>query len=79
MNNPLLDKDFLKELDEFRSHEIYARITALSTKELPIEYIEGKVTGVEGYGVFLRRISYEKYLEKKEQIFQKAELTAATF
>lgn len=45
MNNPLLDKNFLKELDNFRSHEIYARITALSVKELPIEYIEGKVTG----------------------------------
>ena len=45
MNNPLLDKNFLKELDEHKSHEIYARITALSTKELPIEYIEGKVTG----------------------------------
>ena len=45
MKNPLLDKDFLKQLDEYRSHEVYARITALSVKELPIEQIEGKVTG----------------------------------
>lgn len=43
--SPLLDKDFLKDLNEHRSHEIYARITALSVQELPIETIEGKVTG----------------------------------
>lgn len=43
--NPLLDKDFLKELDEFRHHDVYARITALSQGELPLEQIEGKVTG----------------------------------
>lgn len=42
--NPLLDKEFLKDLNEHRSHEIYARITALSVNELPIEEIEGKVT-----------------------------------
>ena len=43
--NPLLDKDFLKELDNFNSREIYARITALTVNELPIETIEGKITG----------------------------------
>lgn len=42
--NPLLDKDFLKELDNFNSKEIYARITALTVNEFPIETIEGKVT-----------------------------------
>ena len=43
--NALLDKDFLKELDNYNSREIYARITALMVNELPIESIEGRVTG----------------------------------
>ena len=43
--NVLLDKDFLKELDNFNSREIYARITALTANELPIEMIEGRITG----------------------------------
>ena len=41
----MLDKDFLKKLDESKCREVYARITALSLKELPLEHIEGKVTG----------------------------------
>lgn len=40
-----MDKDFLRELDNFNSHTIYARITSLSMQELPLERIEGKVTG----------------------------------
>lgn len=43
--NVLLDKDFLKELDNYNNREIYARITALTVNELPIEMIEGRVTG----------------------------------
>jgi hypothetical protein len=43
--NALLDKDFLKELDNYNNREIYARITALTANELPIEMIEGRVTG----------------------------------
>ena len=43
--NYLLDKDFLKELDNYRNKEIYARVTALTLDELPIETIEGKITG----------------------------------
>ena len=43
--NVLLDKEFLKELDNFNSREIYARITALTSNELPIEMIEGRITG----------------------------------
>ena len=31
--NALLDKDFLKELDNYNSREIYARITALTVNE----------------------------------------------
>jgi hypothetical protein len=43
--NALLDKDFLKKLDDYNSKEIYARITALTIDEYPLETIEGKVTG----------------------------------
>ena len=45
MKNPLLDIDFLSKLILYRQREVYARITALTLDELPIEYIEGKVTG----------------------------------
>jgi hypothetical protein len=43
--NALLDKDFLKELDNYHHKEVYARITALTVNELPMEMIEGHVTG----------------------------------
>ena len=43
--NPLLDKEFLKQLDDFNNREIYARITALDINEYPLELIEGKITG----------------------------------
>ena len=43
--NALLDRDFLKELDDFQSKEVYARITALDINELPIETVEGQITG----------------------------------
>lgn len=42
--NPLFDVDFLTKLTMKREREIFARITALTMDELPIEYIEGKVT-----------------------------------
>lgn len=41
----LLDEEFLATLLEQNSREIYARIASLDMDELPIEYIEGKVTG----------------------------------
>jgi hypothetical protein len=44
MNNPLLDMEFLNELNNYRQREIYARITRLTQDELPIEHIEGRVT-----------------------------------
>lgn len=43
-SNPLYDKDFLYELSHEKEREVYARITALTQDEKPIEYIEGKVT-----------------------------------
>ena len=45
MNNPLLDYDFLNNLMSYRHRKIYARLTLLTQDELPIEYIEGRVTG----------------------------------
>ena len=43
-HNPLLDWEFLTALMEYRQREVYARITLLTQNELPIEYIEGRVT-----------------------------------
>lgn len=43
--NPLFDQEFLVELFESKTRTIFARITALTKEELPIEFIEGKVTG----------------------------------
>ncbi len=43
--NPLLDTEFLKELDESRHKVIYAKIIALTFDEDPIETIEGRITG----------------------------------
>ena len=42
--NPLLDKDFLTELNAKREREVYAKIIALTFQEEPIELIEGQVT-----------------------------------
>ena len=40
----LYDKEFLLKLDKQKNKTIYARITALTFQETPIEYIEGRVT-----------------------------------
>lgn len=40
----LYDKDFLLKLDKDQHKVIYARVTALTFQETPIEYIEGRVT-----------------------------------
>ena len=44
MKNPLLDKDFLRSLDQEKEREIYARVISLNFDEEPIEEITGKVT-----------------------------------
>ena len=43
--NPMLDKEFLRQLDCMKHKEIYARLTSLTFLEMPIEQIEGRVTG----------------------------------
>ena len=44
-SNYLNDKQFLIDLHSFHHREIFARITTLSWDELPLEQIEGKITG----------------------------------
>lgn len=44
MNNPLNDKDFLKQLDLVKNKETYIKIYNLNFDEQPLEEIEGKVT-----------------------------------
>lgn len=40
----LYDKEFLKELDKVKNKIIYAKVTALTVEESPVESIEGRVT-----------------------------------
>ena len=44
-NNPLLDKEFLRELDEHREKEQWAKIIALTVNEEPVEEITGQISG----------------------------------
>lgn len=44
MSNPLFDIEFLTELSKHYSKETFARITALSWDESPLERIEGQIT-----------------------------------
>ena len=44
MTNPLLDKDFMKQLHEYSEREVYAKIIALDIDNNPIEEIVGYVT-----------------------------------
>ena len=41
--DPLLDKDFLKSLDEYNIREVYAKIISINDDELPIQEIVGSV------------------------------------
>lgn len=41
--NPLLDKDFLRQLDHIEHKEIFAKVIILTFEETPITQIEGKV------------------------------------
>lgn len=40
----LYDKEFLRQLDKVKNKIVYAKVTALSVEESPIESIEGRVT-----------------------------------
>ena len=43
--NPLVDADFLKQLDTERQREVFAKVIALDWDENPTEEITGRVTG----------------------------------
>jgi len=43
--NPLLDKDFLKALDDENQREIFVKIASLTFDEDPIEFITGRAIG----------------------------------
>lgn len=59
MRNPLLDKNFLLNLDKYRNRVIYSRITNLTNSLYGVERIEGVVSGgsvtIDGSSV-VRRI-----------------------
>lgn len=63
MKNPMLNEDFLLELEKDRNREIYARIILLDVNELPIEEIEGKVisgsVNIDGTSVVRRTCSLQ--------------------
>lgn len=44
-NNPLLDTNFLKQLDLENQKEIFVKIISLNQNEEPVEAIEGRATG----------------------------------
>ena len=44
-DNPLVDKDFLKQLDTEQEREVFAKVISLDLNERPIEEIIGRVTG----------------------------------
>lgn len=74
MNNPLLDNEFLEELMSYRQREIYARITLLTQDELPVEYIEGRVTGgsisVDGSSALRRTCNLTMILKNSDEVNQ---------
>lgn len=45
INDPMLDKDFLKALDEWNEREVYVKLTSLSFDEQPRSEIQGFATG----------------------------------
>jgi hypothetical protein len=61
MKNPLHDKNFLRNLDLYHHHFVYAKITVLDFNELPKEEITGRVTtgsiSVDGSSVVRRTCS----------------------
>lgn len=63
MKNPMLNEDFLLELEKDRNREVYARIILLDVNELPIEEIEGKVVSgsinIDGTSIVRRSCSLQ--------------------
>jgi hypothetical protein len=62
MKNPLLDKNFLIELDQYHEKEVWAKIIALDINEQPQEEITGQVSSggsinIDGASAVRRSVS----------------------
>jgi hypothetical protein len=72
MKNPLFDQNFLMELFSNTQREIYSRITLLTNDELPLEYIEGRVTGgsinIDGNSALRRTCNLTMVLYNQKEI-----------
>ena len=72
MSNPLFDFNFLIELMNYQHREIYARITLLTQNELPLQQIEGRVTGgsinVDGNSALRRTCNLSLILKDQSEI-----------
>lgn len=72
MSNPLFDFNFLIELMNYQHREVYARITLLTQNELPLQQIEGRVTGgsinVDGNSALRRTCNLSLILKDQSEI-----------
>ena len=72
MSNPLSDFNFLIELMNYQHREVYARITLLTQNELPLQQIEGRVTGgsinVDGNSALRRTCNLSLILKDQSEI-----------
>lgn len=70
MNNPILDKDFLKELDIYPHRTVYAKIILLNFDEQPVKEIQGYITAgsvnIDGASVIRRSCSLTLITQEKE-------------
>lgn len=68
--NPLLDADFLKELDAYPHRTVYAKIILLNFDEQPVKEIQGRITAgsvnVDGASVIRRSCSLTMITQEKE-------------
>lgn len=71
MKNPLLDYDFLKELDSYPHKTVYAKIILLNFDELPVQEIQGRISAgsvnVDGASA-IRRTCSLTMITNEEQI-----------
>jgi hypothetical protein len=70
--NPLFDLNFLNELMNYRHREVYAKITLLTQNELPLQQIEGRVTGgsisIDGNSALRRTCNLSLVLKNQSEI-----------
>ena len=70
MNNPLLDLDFLRELDLYPHKTVFAKIILLDFQENPIYEIQGRVTtgsvNVDGASAIRRTCSLTMTTQERQ-------------